>query len=188
MVMDHKPPSATQSCREARQISLQVGKFLFGVHGGRTKSLWFNLSSDIIYWNKWEFKWDQFVSDNHQLTYVENVAIDCTEEDDCFHLAHDMVAAFPQCKNLLVVLPHKPLPLGDVGFFHINDNEEVFIKHIEGLFKWQYFKWELEASISDMPMDDDEDGLLFGDVHEIPRLHAVEVVPIRTRAYTGNSQ
>ncbi|KAM0564100.1 hypothetical protein ACHAPJ_000309 [Fusarium lateritium] len=166
MVVNHKPPLATQACKEARDVSLKVGKFLFGSHGGPIKSLWFNLSNDIIYWNNAELDWWQIRYNGHRLSCIENVAVDRKETDrSCFDMVHDVSVIFPRCKRLMVVLEHNKLADSDVRFFYANDDDHVTFECEDWHIDWEDVELDLEECYEKMANDVETP---FLDDHEMP--------------------
>ncbi|KAF4953990.1 hypothetical protein FSARC_12278 [Fusarium sarcochroum] len=179
MVVNHKPPPATQACKEARDISLKVGKFLFGSYGGETKSLWFNLSKDIVYWDRTKLRWTQIHHNSHELSCVKNVAVDLRKDvASCFDEAHDVSVIFPRCKRFLVVLQHKALADSDVRFFYVNDNDHIAFECVGRHRLWEEVEMDLGDCYNELYKDDET---LFLDEFDMPRFYAVEVTPIRTR-------
>ncbi|KAJ4272096.1 hypothetical protein NW762_000806 [Fusarium torreyae] len=182
MVVNHKPPPATQACQEARGISLEVGKFLFGSYGGSFKSLWFNCSADILYWHNIEFQWWKIINNGHQLSCVENVAVDKFDDPGSFQEAHDVSAAFPTCKRLLIVLRCKELADSDVRFFYPKDDEHVIFECMEQPVDWEEVKSDLEQCYEEMEIMNEGEEVPFIDEYELPRFYVVEVAPIRSKA------
>ncbi|KAL6357960.1 hypothetical protein LRP88_08139 [Fusarium phalaenopsidis] len=178
MVVNHKPPPSSQACKEARRISQKLGRFLFGAYGSPYKSLWFNTSKDIFWWDRQAIKWDQFRFNGHSIHCVENVALDLSDHPEyCFDMVHDMCCIFPFCKKLQLVLQHNQ-ELGDnnVQFLKVRDNYQVSIMGEDGIVPWQVIEENFEEDYAFVYADQDM-GIPQG--AQPPLLEVVEVVPIR---------
>lgn len=178
MVVNHKPPPSSQACKEARRISQKVGRFLFGAFGSPYKSLWFNTSKDVFWWDRKAIKWHQIRHNKHVIHCVENVAVDLPDHlGYCFDITHDMCCTFPFCKRLQLVLQHNR-ELGDkVEFLKVRDNDEVSVmSEDEGVVSWRVIEENFEEDYAFMYADKDA---RIPSGAEPPLLEVVEVVPIR---------
>lgn len=176
MVVSHKPPPSSQACKEAREVSQRVGRFLFGACGSPYKSLWFNTSKDIFWWGRQGNKWDEIRWDGHFLHCVENVALDLSDPDSCFEMVHDMCCIFPLCRKLQLVLQHKEELGNDVRFSKVSDNHQVSIMGLDRVVPWEVIEVDFDEAYALMYADEDmqiPQGAL------PPLFEVVEVVPIR---------
>ncbi|RSL48311.1 hypothetical protein CEP54_012985 [Fusarium duplospermum] len=177
MAINHKPPPSSQACKEARKISQKIGRFLFGAYGSPYKSLWFNTSQDIFWWDRQAIKWDEIRTNGHFISCVENVALDLSDHHEhCFDMVHDMCCIFPFCKTLQLVLQHKQ-ELGDnVQFLKVRDKYQISIMGDEGIVPWEVIEENFEEDYAFVYGDQDM-GIPQG-THP-PLFEVVEVVPIR---------
>ncbi|KAM0246302.1 hypothetical protein ACHAP5_004775 [Fusarium lateritium] len=184
MAVNHKPPAATQACKEARLLSLQVGKFLFGSFGSKIKSLWFNPSQDVLYWNDKSFPSWQFDYDEHDTGCIKFVAIDHDQTCSSLEISQEISTIFPYCRALLIVLPHKALTDDDdVGFFAVNvedDQLNLQVTYQDKLCRmsWQSLENTLDIAYEDLleaDKEEKEEACRFTDEHEIPSFYPVEV-------------
>ncbi|RTE68995.1 hypothetical protein BHE90_016627 [Fusarium euwallaceae] len=177
MAVNHKPPPSSQACKEARLISQKIGQFLFGAYGSPYKSLWFNPSQDIFWWDREVIAWDEIRINGHFIDCVENVALDLSDRPEhCFDMVRDMCYIFPFCKTLQLVLQHKQELGGNVQFLKVSDNSQVSIKGHEGVVPWEVIEENFEEDYA----------IAYGDIDmrvprdaQPPRFEVVEVVPIR---------
>ncbi|RSM16287.1 hypothetical protein CEP52_000150 [Fusarium oligoseptatum] len=177
MAVNHKPPPSSQACKEARMISQKIGQFLFGAYGSPYKSLWFNPSQDIFWWDREVIAWDEMIINGHFIDCVENVALDLSDRPEhCFDMVRDMCHIFPFCKTLQLVLQHKQELGGNVQFLKVSDNSQVSIKGHEGVVPWEVIEENFEEDYA----------IAYGDIDmqvprdaQPPRFEVVEVVPIR---------
>ncbi|RSL96521.1 hypothetical protein CDV31_013443 [Fusarium ambrosium] len=177
MAVNHKPPPSSQACKEARMISRKIGQFLFGAYGSPYKSLWFNPSQDIFWWDREVITWDEMRINGHFIDCVENVALDLSDRPEhCFDMVRDMCYIFPFCKTLQLVLQHKQELGGNVQFLKVSDNSQVSIKGHEGVVPWEVIEENFEEDYA----------IAYGDIDmrvprdaQPPRFEVVEVVPIR---------
>ncbi|KAH6961309.1 hypothetical protein DER45DRAFT_537075 [Fusarium avenaceum] len=186
MAVNHKPPAATQACKEARFLSLQIGKFLFGSYGSKIKSLWFNPSRDLLYWSDRSFPSWQFEYDDHDMSCIKFVAIDHDQAYSSLETARDISTIFPGCRVLQIVLPHKALADdGDVGFSAINEDVDDLSLQVTYKDKLCRMSWKslentfyiaYEKLLEERAEEDEEDeASRFTEEHEIPSFYPVEV-------------
>ncbi|KAI6770487.1 hypothetical protein HG530_005116 [Fusarium avenaceum] len=171
MAVNHKPPAATQACKEARLLSLQIGKFLFGSYGSKIKSLWFNPSRDLLYWSDRSFPSWQFEYDDHDMSCIKVVAIDHDQAYSSLETARDISTIFPGCRVLQIVLPHKAL--ADDGDVTYKDKLcRMSWKSLENTFYIAY-----EKLLEERAEEDEDEASRFTEEHEIPSFYPVEVTP-----------
>ncbi|KAF4448958.1 hypothetical protein FALBO_16731 [Fusarium albosuccineum] len=182
MVVNHKPPASSQTCREAREVSKKCGKFLFGQFGTPLKSLWFNPSKDILYWDMSCFP--PFQKDEPIDTdIVRYLAIDWWRSDEHdwwegdyegWELFELVRCNFLNCQKIMIVMEHKTLPNGDVQFLPVRNHDEVVLnvsEHGTDFIDWGEFKRGLKKTCK----------VFTEDSYRLPPLEPVEVVPIRSR-------
>ncbi|KAF4455088.1 hypothetical protein F53441_2527 [Fusarium austroafricanum] len=140
-------------------------------------------------------------NDDHDLSCVKKVAINQREEFLCyFDDSCDIHTLFPFCKELFIVLQHKALADNDVHFFHTEDDDLATFDYTEEARRiyWEDIKTNISTNYgrvlkcdaldgedvaSDISFDsfDNSFDLSESDMRKIPSIHAVEVVPIRTK-------
>ncbi|KAM0214306.1 hypothetical protein ACHAQD_008939 [Fusarium lateritium] len=96
---------------------------------------------------------------------IQNLAVDWPGEDDSDldELLEDVSSFFPDCKRLIVVMAHQPLPNGDV-----KDEDEMNITFLGDWFQWDEMKREISERFPLYPKQ------------ELPSIEGVEVAPVRS--------
>ncbi|KAM0437706.1 hypothetical protein ACHAPT_002071 [Fusarium lateritium] len=134
--VNHKPPGARLSCQEARELSEWCGLMAFGTRtsatmrighkDAATMGLWFNPSSDIIYWDHT----DLFGLSAPVLEVARNLALDverCLVHFGWGDLLQAVIEACPGCERILLVERDYDLPKGDITFIPMQDDEAMSI-------------------------------------------------------------
>ncbi|KAJ4308789.1 hypothetical protein N0V84_011886 [Fusarium piperis] len=177
MVVNHKPPPSSQACKEARKISQRLGTFLFGACGSPYKSLWFNPSKDIFWWDRQSITMWQIKSSGHSFHCVENVALDLTDSsENSLEKVYDMCNIFPFCKKLQLVLQHKEGLGSNVRFLKVSDKYHVCVRVFDGFVPWDVIEENFDEDYAIAYADQ---GLKMPEGAQPPLFEAVEVVPIR---------
>ncbi|KAM0246318.1 hypothetical protein ACHAP5_004791 [Fusarium lateritium] len=165
----HKPPACAQACREPRAIFTAEAKQLFGSNEGIYRSLWFSPSTDIVYWDLKSIRPYRLEDLNPDFTYIQNLAVDWPGQDelDLEVLLENASSFFHNCKRLIIVMVHKPLPDGDVSFNKVKDDDEMNILFLDDWYQWG----ELRQEISErFPLSHEQ---------ELLSIEGVEVAPVR---------
>ncbi|KAM0443624.1 hypothetical protein ACHAQK_003271 [Fusarium lateritium] len=167
----HKPPACAQACREPRTIFTAEAKQLFGSNEGIYKSLWFSPSTDIVYWDLESIPPYSLEDLTHGFPDVQNLAVDWPGHDDLAleELLGNASSFFHNCKRLIIVMVHKPLPDGDVSFTKVEDDDEMNILFLDDWYQWGELRQEISERV---PLRHKQ---------ELSSIEGVEVTPVRNR-------
>ncbi|PCD45429.1 hypothetical protein AU210_000863 [Fusarium oxysporum f. sp. radicis-cucumerinum] len=127
--ISHKAPASAQACRESRALFQAEALQLFGQNIGVYKSLWFLPSLDIFYWNRYNISPGNVPGGD--IPCVQNVAVDWPSGDgtDMGEVIDDIWCMFLDCKKVLFVMRHHPLPDTDVRFTKVKENDDINIEY-----------------------------------------------------------
>ncbi|KAJ3527178.1 hypothetical protein NM208_g10832 [Fusarium decemcellulare] len=176
MVVSHKPPASSQACQEARDILQKCGTFLFGQHGSPIKSLWFNPSQYILYWDlSYPIEaWADHILDGIDGVKTVAVAWCGPDEDDQSYVVQLVENLFQKCEKLVMVVTHRPLPNKDVQFLPIEDHDNftwIWAGLGDPVTSWDSVKGHFEGAMEFLV--ETEFILPF----QFPPLEAVEAIP-----------
>ncbi|KAL7761603.1 hypothetical protein ACKLNR_008138 [Fusarium oxysporum f. sp. zingiberi] len=165
--ISHKASASAQACRESRALFQAEALQLFGQNIGVYKSLWFLPSLDIFYWNRYNISPGNVPGGD--IPCVQNVAVDWPSGDgtDMGEVIDDIWCMFLDCKKVLFVMRHHPLPDTDVRFTKVKEDDDINIEYEEDWWQWGHIWPQLRDSWPTYCIGGP------------PEMEAVEVVPVR---------
>lgn len=115
----------------------------------------------------------------HYTDDIKNVAIDFKNSHlEALSGICNVSCLFPNCRNLLVVLPHKSPGDHDIRFFYTREEDEPYFEVPDMVLSWALVRDEILEAYGELN-DDDNTKLI--EKYPPPKLYAVEAIPVRRK-------